>query len=269
LGLSWSLLLEADTSAQPMRPRSLDTAPDDYLACLRQDLLSLSQQPNPHTWHECSAVPVFWLKYSRLLTAFKFYFWFRVFCSTQEDGRTFPLFAAQWGEKPQVSKLLDQSKDILRNHQTIPGWEIWSRHMFDRIISRIRYIQDIEGFADKGMARHLLEEVRKVAQYMERMAREGNKSPDGSGGGMTVYENHTFAPGNMLLGRAVGNRFLYIDVGYPDFMRYDNVNLVEERITRFHTMVRHMDVISNSERNCNAFFRGIYENIDHQAKLVS
>jgi transcriptional regulator of met regulon len=51
-------------------------------------------------------------------------------------------------------------------------------------------------------------------------------------------------------------------------MRYDDAVLVEERIRRFHTTLKHTEVISNSERNCNAFFRNVCERIDQQMKKV-
>lgn len=255
LGLSWSQVVAAHTPTQCIRPHALETAPDDYVGWLYKDMLFLAHQKHPHTWHECGAAPVFWFNYSRLLAAFKLYFWLRTF--HPHNGGGLPLFTAQWASMGNIGNLLDRTQAILGAYQAVPGLEIWSRQMFDRTIARIQYIREIEGFADEGMAEQLLEEVCKVAQQMERMAKGGNKSPEGKGGEMVAYENRLFAPSNVLVGKAMDGQFLYLDVEYPDFIRYNCMEMVEERVGRFQSMLWHLEPITHSERHCNAFFKGL------------
>ena len=268
--ISWEQLVGV-ANTQNLRPaitlvRSIQTAPEEYIKLLYRDIVHFGRLRDAYTWQECADVPVFWLKYSRSLAGFNLYFWSKAFHLPQ-PSEPFPLFSMAWMQHHSVAKLLHQSKEILTSYQAVPGLEIWTKGMFDLTISRIRYLYETGNFACKDLVTRLFEEVMGVARQMERMAHMGNKAPDGSGKAMQVYENRTFSPANTLCGISLQRSFLYVDVGYPNFMRYDTPALVEERVSRFPLMLRHLEPITNSERGMNTFFRAMYDHIE--PKLAS
>ena len=271
-GFSWENLLGFPNQAlapehhPPTLPTSFETAPEEYVSALSADLLALTQAPNARTWHECRAIPIFLLKHSRLLASFKFYFWFKTF-HNNTNGH-FPPFNTQWAEDVRIKGLLDQLKVALTAYQSISGVEFWSRCMFDRTLARIIYTQEIGGFAHASIVSQLLDEIQLVVSKMESMARAGNKAPDGSGAAMEVHDNHVFALSNTLTGTSDKQQLLYIDLGYPDFIRYEDNNMVQERARRFPFMIRHMESVTQSERGCNVFFRGLHEHLRQQIKIL-
>jgi len=264
--LNWEDLVGVPPPAENFAvtlPHSAETAPEEYMAALYDDILPLSGRENARTWHECGAIPIFLLKHSRLLASFKLYFWSKAF-HPNHNGHTFPKFSARWAEEPRIKELLSKSKAALQAYQKIPGTEIWSRNMFDRTISCIQYILEMDGFAHADLVPQLLDEVRLVARQMERMAKAGNKSPEGTGREIEVYENRIFAPSNTLIGIGPDQQFLYIDLGYPYFIRYNSAGMVQERISQYQPMLRHMEPVIHSERARNLFIKGLEDQINHQ-----
>lgn len=109
--LSWEQFLEASGQARAVAlnvtvPRSIATVPEEYITALHGDIVPFAKKKGAKTWHECSGVPIFWLKYSRLLAAFKLYFWFKAFHSPANE-KSFPLFNGAWAEQPAIRALLD------------------------------------------------------------------------------------------------------------------------------------------------------------------
>lgn len=267
--LSWNALLE-DTARVASQydsgillTRSVETAPEAYMAALYEDTLLLSKSPTARTWHECGAIPVFMLLHNPLLASFKFYFWFKTF-HAHHNGESFPRFSARWADNARIRALLQHSAVTLKAYQSIGGVEIWSRNMFDRILTRIQYIREMDGFEDPSMATRLAEELLALSRHMERMARMGRKTPEAHGAPMEVYENRIFSFHSTLTGSSSEHQFLHIDLGYPDFIRYTSADLVQERILRYGPMLRHTEPVTHSERACNVFFKELNEHVTHQ-----
>lgn len=119
-------------------PTTPEAAPDEYLQLLSRDIQQLALSPDAYTWHQTDSIPIFWLKYSRLLAAFKLYNWFRVL--RIQNGDPSPMFDDDWKNTANVATLLDQCRTMLEAYQTLPGTEIWSNNMFDTTFAQIEEV---------------------------------------------------------------------------------------------------------------------------------
>ncbi|MDX1910903.1 MAG: hypothetical protein SFV22_05425 [Saprospiraceae bacterium] len=79
---------------------------------------------------------------------------------------------------------------------------------------------------------------------------------------LQIYDNRTFQEGNFLLSDSKSNPFSYIDVGYPDFIRLTDRNLVSHQANRLKCMLPQMELLSGKERNIYHFFNQLQARIE-------
>jgi hypothetical protein len=103
----------------------------------------------------------------------------------------------------------------------------------------------------------LTHEMHQMVRKLQQIVRSGRKSPEGEGGILQVFENRTFSGGNTFCGVAEEAAYAYFDLGYPDFLRYDDRDVVEQRVARLLQLQPHFTPLSGSERNTFEFFAGL------------
>lgn len=260
------MLFSGQKPALLLTPTSLESAPDEYLNLLYRDLSRLAAMPSAYTWHKTDDTPIFLLKFSRLLAAFKLYYWTKTLMAQQ--GAPIPRFSDDWMQETHTTALLDTSRGVLHAYQSVPGTEIWSRGMFDKTIAQIEDTRDTGGFENPDMAGILMGEIVKLCHIMEKMARIGKKHPDGGTNTLTIFENRTFSGGNMLMGDAKDGFFFYLDAGYPDFIRHTDENLAVQYHQRFQLMEPHLTPVTGSERGFFAFFQSLHAHITTWTKIL-
>jgi hypothetical protein len=250
---------EGTISCHAIVPSSVDTTLDDYLNWLERDIKDLSSAPVGHIWHKTDDMPIFWLKHNRLLAAFKIYFWHRALRLHKGEGM--PPFNAAWWQSPDIAARLDQSRRILHQYQAIPSVEIWGEGMFDSIIRQVADIKAVGGFDDPAMQDRLYGAIGEVIDCFATAARTGYKNPAQRSGPLQAFENNFLSSGNMLLGKGTDVHFMYVDIGYPDFIRHNKPELVVNRQQRLEMMRRHLIPITESERNHYDFFHRLRKSL--------
>jgi len=258
-------LIEAQKSI--LFPSSIELAPVEYLSYLAHDIALLAKSPQPYLWHKTNDLPVFWLKQSRILAAFKIYFWIKVLSWTKKID--IPVFSVQWSQTPQIAKMLDQGRDILHAYQTIPGTEIWTRGMFDATIAQIDSVIQTGGITDPELINHLSDEMKRVIHLMRKMAQNGNKHPEGGKAELLIFDNGIFPGGNLLIGVSEAGGFSYVDVGYPDFIRHNQNSLITYQVERFQSMLPQMELVSSKERSVFDFFSSLEKHLELQLKQLN
>jgi hypothetical protein len=236
-----------------MAPSSMDSALLDYIQWLQDDMQKLSASTSSQIWHKTDNMPIFWLNEKRVLAAFKLYFWQRAL--SYQKGTIIPPFNEAWYESPSVAAQLDKSKKILQLYKTIPSTEIWSVGMFDGLIGQIKNLEKVDGILEQNVVKDLRESVTQVIDYLYAASITGHKDFTQKTGVLRIYENKFFSKGNLLLGNADETGFMYLDTGYPDFIRHIDPKLVLDRLQRLRMMRPNLILITESEYNQVDFFK--------------
>jgi hypothetical protein len=236
-----------------MAPSSKDSALLDYIQWLQDDMQKLSASTSSQVWHKTDDMPIIWLNEKSVLAAFKLYFWQRTLL--YQNGTIIPPFNEAWHESPAVASQLDKSKKILQLYKMIPSTEIWSVGMFDGLIGQIKNIEKVEGILERNVVAHLRESVFQVIDYLQTASITGHKDLAQKKGELRIYENKFFSKGNLLLGNSHETSFMYLDTGYPDFIRHVDAKLVLDRMERLKMMRPNLILITESEYNQVDFFK--------------
>jgi len=237
---------------------SFEATPEKYLTFLYNDLAQIASMPDAFIWHQTDQSPIFCLKHSRLLAAFKIYYWYRLLAI--RSGKLPPIFDENWKSAPKIAHLLDQCRSILNTYQSIPSEEVWSVSLFDNTILQMEDALDTGGI-DQAMFNQLLLELHKVIEILYEIVRTGHKRTENSEVKIKVYENRVPSGLNLILGKSAGHQFQYFDMGYPDFIRDTDTALIEDRIQRFHLMQPHWNLLSESHRTIFHFFQRLRSRI--------
>jgi hypothetical protein len=242
---------------------SPETAVRDYLTFMYSDLKHLARIPNGFTYHQTNDLPVFWLKQSRGLAAFKLYHWFHHYGEENEikSNNTIP-FGYRWMEIPEISKLLDESKGVLQQYRSVPGVEFWSAEMFDKIIYQIMYVQSLGLFEEKDRASTLINGLYGLIDHLEQVVIKKNKNPDNldQGAHIDVYDNRIFDGNYLIMGVSDTFNFFYSDFG-TSYMRTDQKDIAIHRATQLKSMLPHSVHISGSELARRNFFNLLRETV--------
>ncbi len=239
-------------------PTSLENSPKEYVQSLHHDLHKLLELGNGHLWHKTDDTPIFWLKHSRLLAAFKLYYWIRAL--SIYNNLMPPNFDENWITQPAIQEILDASREIRHCFEQIPSTEIWSCTMFDKTMAQIQNCVETTNINDKTVIHQLVEAIQSVIETMKTMARSQKKNTHDSGAMLNVFENRTFGGNNLLLGKTNRFSFGYVENGYPDFNRFTDAQIVDTHLLRVKMMLPHLAQLVGFSKNANSFF----EHLDHR-----
>lgn len=244
----------------PTFPSSVEAAPREYLEHLQQDFRALTLAPNAHIWHETTDLPIIWQKTSRIMAAFKLYYWFKVIAWAKQE--TCPPFDQNWMERADVKCMLDVGRAILNDYLQIPSTEIWHLHLFDATLAQIESVENTGGFESTAVRSELREALQSVLDKMRKITQNGQKNGHGKPVPIAVFENRINQSGGLLLGQSDTHGFCYLDIGYPDFMRYQDARIVTHQMNRLQNSRSQMVSLSGNEKACFHFFNRLEARID-------
>ncbi len=247
------LVAPATNPLQPTLP--LNAPPEESLTVLYNDLQLLAQSPTPQSRVVSRQCPIFWLKYSRLLTSFKIYCWF---AQTQlRTGTPMEPFDLNWKDKTRTAALLDQCKHILRAYQTIPGIEIWSLAFFEATFAQMRDVFETGGMT-QDVFHALTQEILIVIDALEQMTARGTKDPAGQTCEVQVFTSKSYIGSDMTIGYGEQSPgFLYLDMGFPRFIRHYSPHDITEQMHYFRAIQSYSEPLSMNTRNSKLFFNAL------------
>ena len=253
--------------APPNFPSTPQAAPVEYLTLLNRDLQALCGGSKHHIWHKITDLPIIWIKSSRILAAFKLYHWFKVIAWTKEEHC--PPFTREWIEREDITQMLDLGREILDAYWQIPSTEIWSLHMFDSTLAQIESVQQTGGLEATNMLLDLREGIQTVLLRMRQITQKSQKNNPENPVAVQVFENRISLSGGLLLGRSESRGFCYFDIGYPDYMRYQDANIVANQINRLQNSLSQMISLSGNEKACFHFFNTLEARISRKWTIIS
>src|SRR5574343_512897 len=132
-------------------------------------------------------VPLFYSFFTEKLTQFKLFYWQRSVLNVPDyQGKKF-----EFGIVPKHQVELAMS--AFKEYQAIPSVEVWTHETIHTVLKQVEFYVDSGVFQNKQDALEIVEEIRKMAQYLEKCAETGRKEISSQNENLLLYrsEEHT------------------------------------------------------------------------------
>jgi len=143
--------------------------PGDYLDQLTSYVDVILGLPDLRFYLANPGLPIFHEMMSRKLFAFKLYLYGST-CWNFPGWRTMKYRRAMIDER-----VLDQARHIAKHTHRVPGRELWTMGMLSATLDQIEFVHMTGRFEDPEAGRELLDELHKIIDHLEAMARAGKK----------------------------------------------------------------------------------------------
>jgi hypothetical protein len=142
---------------------------ESYLLSLENQLKQISKAENAKIIYAAEEIPIFHSFHSEKLSAFKLFYWQRSVLNIKE----YQTKKFDWDVISE--KLLRIAKNIHTIYLKIPSTEIWTVDTIQTTVKQIEYYFESGAFKEKEDAITILNELKQLAQSINRYAEEENK----------------------------------------------------------------------------------------------
>lgn len=143
---------------------------ESYLLSLENQLKQISKAENAKIIYAAEEIPIFHSFHSEKLSAFKLFYWQRSVLNIKE----YQTKKFDWDVISE--KLLRIAKNIHTIYLKIPSTEIWTVDTIQTTVKQIEYYFESGAFKEKEDAITILNELKQLAQSINRYAEEENKN---------------------------------------------------------------------------------------------
>lgn len=192
-----------------------------FLAGIDQRLAFALQVPQLKLFYASAEIPLFcYLKYPEL-TAFKLYIWSRTtWLLPAFQNKKFSLV-----EFPEMEEVQQLAQSVLARYCQIESCEFWSLNMLENTLNQIDFLVYEGGFAEKGMAHLLCEQIQELLHWQQEMAEQGRKMDHQgkAGAGLLLYHNEIAHTTNTFLLQAPNFRQAFFTFDNPNYGGSDSL----------------------------------------------
>lgn len=111
------------------------------------------------------------------------------------------------------------AQSVLTRYCQLESCEFWSLNMLENTLNQIDFLAYEGGFAEKGMARLLCEQIQDLLLWQQAMAEHGRKMDQQgqAGAGLLLYHNEIAHTNNTFLLQAPNFRQAFFTFDNPNF----------------------------------------------------
>ncbi|MBK8965298.1 MAG: hypothetical protein IPM36_01205 [Lewinellaceae bacterium] len=112
-----------------------------------------------------------------------------------------------------------RAQSVLTRYCQLESCEFWSLNMLENTLNQIDFLAYEGGFAEKGMARLLCEQIQDLLHWQQAMAEHGRKMDQQgqAGAGLLLYHNEIAHTNNTFLLQAPNFRQAFFTFDNPNF----------------------------------------------------
>lgn len=230
-----------------------------YLVSLENQLKLISKAENARIIYAAEEVPIFHSFHSEKLSVFKLFYWQRSVLNIAEyQNKKF-----DWDVIPE--KLLQIAKNIHKTYLKIPSTEIWTIDTIQTSVKQVEYYFESGAFKDKEDAITILNELKALAQSINRYAENENKTKKSNSkiAAFGLY-NSDLVIGTNCIHIAIDEQIVsYISFNTLNSLTTTNQQFCEEIEHWMKNLIKKSTLISGiAEKQRFQFFNKIYKSID-------
>lgn len=232
---------------------------ESYLLSLENQLKQISKAENAKIIYAAEEIPIFHSFHSEKLSAFKLFYWQRSVLNIKE----YQTKKFDWDVISE--KLLRIAKNIHTIYLKIPSTEIWTVDTIQTTVKQIEYYFESGAFKEKEDAITILNELKQLAQSINRYAEEENKNekPNSSIAQFGLYNSDLVIGTNCIHVTMNEQIVSYISFNTLNSLTTTNQQFCEEIEHWMKNLIKKSTLISGvAEKQRFQFFNKTYKSID-------
>lgn len=208
-------------------------------------------------------VPLFYSFFSDKLTQFKLFYWQRSVLNVPDyQGKKF-----EFGVVPEHQVKLAMS--ALEEYKKIPSVEVWTNETIHTVLKQVEFYVDSGVFKHKNDALEIVEEIRSMAQYLEKCAETGRKEISCKDENFLLYNSEVVLGTNCIYINTGPARYAYITFNTLNSLTTNNHEFCEETEHWVKNIIKKSTLISGvAEKQRFQFFSKMYKNIDYSFERI-
>jgi hypothetical protein len=218
--------------------------------------------------YDAKDLPIFYYFQFPHLTAFKLYFWGRVFSREKKFN------AGNYRYDLVGNELTALGEKIWNRYSAIPSTEIIRLEMLTVTLHQIEYLNECGLFEDKGEARIICEECLQLVERLKNQASQGRKksSPDQPELGVrfNLYHNDVLHGDNTILFRMGSKRITFVTSNTFNILMTTNAAfcaLTEDHVNNL--INKSIQISATGEKARTKFFNKVEEEVRRVRENVS
>lgn len=231
---------------------------DKYLNRIYNHVKAIGSFTDKKITYIAEEIPLFYSFFSDKLTQFKLFYW-------QRSVLNVPLYQGkkfEFGLIPQHQ--VDLAMSAFKEYKAIPSVEVWTNETILTVLKQVEFYMDSGVFTNKNDALEIIEEIKKMAQYIEKCAETGRKEISSTNENLLLYNSEVVLGTNCIYINTGPAKFAYITFNTLNSLTTNNHEFCEETEHWVKNIIKKSTLISGvAEKQRFQFFSKIYKNIDN------
>lgn len=231
---------------------------DKYLNRIYNHVKAIGSFTDKKITYIAEEIPLFYSFFSDKLTQFKLFYW-------QRSVLNVPLYQGkkfEFGLIPQHQ--VDLAMSAFKEYKAIPSVEVWTNETILTVLKQVEFYMDSGVFTNKSDALEIIEEIKKMAQYIEKCAETGRKEISSTNENLLLYNSEVVLGTNCIYINTGPAKFAYITFNTLNSLTTNNHEFCEETEHWVKNIIKKSTLISGvAEKQRFQFFSKIYKNIDN------
>ncbi|HRD37082.1 MAG TPA: helix-turn-helix domain-containing protein [Bacteroidia bacterium] len=236
---------------------------DKYLNRIYGHVKAIGSFSEKKITYVAEEVPLFYSFFSDKLTQFKLFYWQRSVLNVPDyQGKKF-----EFGIVPEHQVKLAMS--ALEEYKKIPSVEVWTNETIHTVLKQVEFYVDSGVFKNKNDALEIIEEIRTMAQYLEKCAESGRKEVSSKEENLLLYNSEVVLGTNCIYINTGPARYAYITFNTLNSLTTNNHEFCEETEHWVKNIIKKSTLISGvAEKQRFQFFSKMYKNIDNSFERI-
>lgn len=231
---------------------------EKYLLRLQNHLKLLNTLEDRKLIYVAEEVPIFHSFFSRKFIEFKLFYWQRSVLNVPDyQGKKF-----EFGFVPE--KLIEIAIQCSDEYKKIPSVEIWTSETILTATKQLEFYIDSGVFKNKNDAFEILDEMKKMVEYIEQSAETGRKEISSKTENFQLYNSEVVLGTNCIYVQMPNVNYAYISFNTMNSLTTSNHEFCDETEHWMRNIIRKSTLISGvAEKERYRFFSGMYKNIEN------
>jgi len=237
---------------------------EKYLNRIYNHVKAINAFPEKKITYIAEEVPIFYSFFSDRLTQFKLFYWQRsVLNIPMYQGKKF-----EFGIIPQAH--VDLALNAFKEYRSIPSVEVWTNETIHTVLKKVEFYAESGAFQNTSDALAVLDEIKKMAAYLEQCAETGRKEISAPTENLAMYCSDVVLGTNCIYINSGASKYAYITFNSLNSLTTNNQEFCEETEHWVKNIVKKSTLISGvAEKQRFKFFNQMYKTIDACYERVS
>jgi plasmid maintenance system antidote protein VapI len=238
---------------------------EKYLSRILNHLKLLNTQEERKIVYVAEEVPIFHSFFSQKFIEFKLFYWQRSVLNVPDyQGKKF-----EFGIIPQNQ--IEIALECSKEYKKVPSVEIWTNETILTATKQLEFYVDSGVFKNKSDALDVLEEIKKMVQYIEQSAESSRKEVSSKTENYQLYNSEVVLGTNCIYVKMPNVNYTYISFNTMNSLTTNNHEFCDETEHWMRNIIKKSTLISGvAEKERYRFFSSMYKNIENcHARLKS